>query len=572
MNNILEDPSYNTLTNEFTISENTKNKLKLIKEILYKIFFAELFKKNDFIPFNIYIIQKFQSVIKLKEKIINLKLPAFIEELINNDEFEKNYEYNYFKENPDENFLYRNICFKANELSSLLDNAEKCIKDIKINEKILEKFKIKENQKKLEKLKSYEEIDLNGQENSKMNFSEPRKIINSFLLIDFISNKTEKMEIINKYDKYKNNYFTLEIIKYDDELSKNKNDIIKIKNLLCGLLFNLSPISKQNFDQNNLSDISTILKTIQNNYIINSEISLENNSIPLIWYIDYLFENMKKIKISLDFNLILNELIKDISNSIKNIPFEDLDLFIEYYEQVKKEKNNYEKIKNIVNGININIKVGNIIRKECIVINLNIEFNNLKEKETNHYKFIMDLFSNNNKYNNLFIDQKNNTYYNTIKQFVSDFPILLDITKYQNSEIDNFNLIKEEKIPELIDSYFYFIEKNLFSKGIVENSNINDIFDNIYDYIFDNLYIKLFPKEQIIEDIKNFQNCFKHQWIEIKHSFKEEKNYEIENFLPESINYLKKFEEEKSPRKKVEYLKKIFGFIYKIGNFYNDKI
>ena len=299
------------------------------------------------------------------------------------------------------------------------------------------------------------------------------------------------MEKINKFDKYKNNYFSLETIKSDDEISKNKNDIIKIKNLLCGLLYNLSPLSIYNFDQNNLSDINTILKTIQNNYIINSEISLENNSIPLIWYIDYLFENMKKIKISLDFNLILNELIKDISNSIKNIPFEDLDLFIEYYEQIKKEKNNYEKIKNIVNDININIKVGNIIRKECIVINLNNELNNLKEKEQNHYKFMIDLFTKNNKYSNLFIDQKNNTYYNTIKQFVSDFP---DITKYQNSEIDNFNLIKEEKIPELIDSYFYFIEKNLFSKGIAENSNINDIFDKIYDYIFDNLYIKLFPK------------------------------------------------------------------------------
>ena len=567
--NILEDPLYNTFTYEFSLNVITKNKIQLIKEILDKIFYAELFRKPDFIPFNIYIIEKFQSVIIFQKKLMNVKFPSFIDEIINNDEFEKTYEYDYFKENPDENFLYRNIYFKVNELISLLTNAEKCLKDIKINEKILAKFKLAEYQNHLEKLNSCEEIDLSGQENSKINFSEPRKIVNCYLLTDYIINKTKKIENINKFDTYKNNYFSIEALKADDELSKNKNDIIKIKNLLCGLLYNLSPLSKHNFTENNLSDINAILKTIQNNYMISSEISLENNSIPLIWYIDYLFENLKKIKFPLDFNIILKELEEDLSNSIKIIPFEDLDLFIEYHEQIKRDKNNYEKIQNVIKDININIKVGNIIRKECIVINLNNDLNNLKEEEKNFYNFMIDLLSKNDKYSNLYIDQKDNTYYNTINQFVNDFP---NITRYQNSEIDNFNLIKEERIPEIIDSYFYFIKKNLFSKGIAENSNINDIFDKIYDYIFDNLYTKLFPKEQLIEDIKIFQNCFKHQWLEIKYLFEEEKNYVIENFLPESINYLKKFEEEKSPRKKMEYLKKIFDFIYKIGNFNNDKI
>ena len=126
---ILEEPSSNTFLNEFIISESTKNKMKIFQEILYKIFYGELFRKTDFIPFNFYIIEKFSYVIEFQNKLINLKLPGFIDKIINDEEFEKNYEYNYFKENPEENILYRNICFNINELCSIISNAEKCKKD-----------------------------------------------------------------------------------------------------------------------------------------------------------------------------------------------------------------------------------------------------------------------------------------------------------------------------------------------------------------------------------------------------------------------------------------------------------
>ena len=569
--NILDEPSSNTFINEFLITEKTKDKMQIFKEVLSKIFSGELFRKSDFIPFNFFIIEKFSYVIQFQKKFNTVQLPFYIEQIINNDKFVEEYEYNYFEENPKENIIYRTISFKINELCSLLSNAKKCEDKIVINKKLLSKFNINENQKKLNKLKINSEIDINGQENSIINFSEPETIVNCYLLTNCITNKSEKLKNIIYYENYKDNYFNIKEIKdiKEEEENINKNNIIKIKNLLCGLLYNLDPLTKYNFSQSNLSNITTILNTLKHFSIVNSHISLDNNYIPLNWYINYLLENMKKFKDPLDFNKIINDLVLDISSSIKNIPFEDLNIFIEYHDKIKKEKTYYEQVKNSLKDINLNTKVENIIRKEVFVIDLNIALDELNENEKKYYEFMIDLMNTSGKYKNLFMNQEYNIYYNTIKHFIKNFP---NISVFQNFEIDNFKLIKDVKIPEIINSYFFFIKKNLLSKGITDKSNIDDIFNKIYDYIFENLYNKLFPIEHLSEDIKIFQNCYKHQWLELKHLFKEEKNYVLDNFLLESMNYLKKFEEEKSPRKKMENLEKIFHYLYKVGNFCHDEV
>ena len=570
--NILDEPSNNTFINEFLITEKTKNKMLIFKEVLNKIFFGELFRKSDFIPFNYFIIEKFPYVIQFQKKLNDIQLPIYIEQMINNDKFSKEYEYNYFKENPNENIIYRTISFKINELCSLLSNAKKCENEITINKKLLKKFNIGEHQKKLDKIKFNTEIDMNSQETSIINFSEPETIINCYLLIDIMTNKSEQNQNITYYENYKDNYFNIQEIKEDiedNEEKQYKNNIIKIKNLLCGLLYSLEPLTKYNFSKKNLSDITTILTTLKNYSIVNSNISLDNNYIPLNWYINYLFENMKKLKEPLDFNKIINDLEIDVSSSIKNIPFEDLDIFIEYNHKIIKEKTYYEQVRNILEDINLNIKAENIIRKELFVIDLNVNLTELNEIEKKYYEFMINLMKTSGQYKNLFMNKEHNIFYNTIKYFITNFP---NISIYQNFEIDNFKLIEDAKIPDIINSYFFFIKMNLLSKGIVNKSNIDDIINKIYDYIFENLYNKLFPREHLSEDIKIFQNCYKHQWIKLKHLFKEEKNYVLDNFLLESMNYLKKFDEEKSPRRKMENIEKIFQFLFKIGNFSKDEV
>ena len=575
--NIIDDPSNNTFTNEFLIEEKTKNILQILQEILHKIFYGKLFQKIDFIPFNYYIIEKFNDVINFQKMIDNVKLPYYIEQLINNEEFSEKYEYDYFKENPDEVILYRNLCFNINELYSLLSIVEKIKDKININKKILSKFKIKENQKKLEQLKSKEEIDINSQDTSSLNFSQPTTIINCFLLIDVITNKKGKIKNIINYENSSKNYFSIDEINENninentnDKANKHENNIIKIKNLLCGLFYNFEPLSKNIFFQSNITDMDTILKTIKKFSEIISNISLSNNNIPFNWYIDSIFQILEKIKIPLDFHKIINELEEDISTSIKNIPFEDLYIYIEYHNKIKTKKIYYEKVKNILKDINLNIKVENIIRKEFFIIDLNINFNELKDNEKKNYEIISSIINKKDKYFRLFMSEEYNIYYNTIQHFINNFPNSIEI--FQNSDIGNCKLINDENIPDILNSYFYFIKKNLFSKGIVNELNINDIFNKIFDYIFENLHYKLFPQEQLIIDTKIFKNCYKHQWLKPKYLFKKEKNFVSDNFLIESINYFRKFEQEKSPRKKIENVKKIFELLYKVGNFNNDKV
>ena len=74
------------------------------------------------------------KLIEFLDKISEVKLPNFIEKLIN-DELPDNYEYDYFQENPDEILMFRNICYNVEELYSLIINAEKCKDNISLSKK-----------------------------------------------------------------------------------------------------------------------------------------------------------------------------------------------------------------------------------------------------------------------------------------------------------------------------------------------------------------------------------------------------------------------------------------------------
>ena len=86
------------------------------------------------------------------------------------------------------------------------------------------------------------------------------------------------------------------------------------------------------------------------------------------------------------------------------------------------------------------------------------------------------------------------------------------------------------------------------------------------------LYNKLFPKLSLISDIKIFENSCRHIWVEFQNLIKENKNYIFDDYLPDTINYFKKFEKEKSPRKKLLYLNNIFKCICNLAELNGEKI
>ena len=532
---ILVNPSLNTFTNEVIITNSSIEKFQLIMTILNNITLGKLFVNNFYSPFNWYIIEKMPQLFKFLDDICEVSLPPFIDKLIN-DELPEDYQYDYFVENPEETILFRSICYNINELYSLVTNAEKFKDDIILDKKVIGKFT--HNIRKLENLKN----SLNSQNKSNNNSS------NYFIYIDLINNK--KYDNIFKIKKKNNtkSYFNLEELKVIETLEeKNQNQIIKIKNFFFALLYNYPIISKTEFNKEKMNDILNILNELKNNSYLNSSVYMEIQYLPLMTEI-YKENNYEKF---------LNDIEEEIISSINKLDFGQLSSLIEHMKELEKERFYYENIKSIINDIDINKKADIIIQNEQISLNLEKDNNNLNQYFSKLVK--------NNEFKYLFSKSKKNKYFNTIKSFLYNFPNISNDNK--NYESDYFQLLENKKIPEIIEKYSILIKNNLKEKTMESEEDLNEICNKIYDYIMEQLYDKLYPKQKNEIDVEINKNCCMHIWIDISNLIGQKKNFIFDNFLPESISYLKNFEKEKSPRKKLYNIKKLFNRIYNLGEF-----
>lgn len=84
------------------------------------------------------------------------------------------------------------------------------------------------------------------------------------------------------------------------------------------------------------------------------------------------------------------------------------------------------------------------------------------------------------------------------------------------------------------------------------------------------IYERIFPIEADQVDNVIYQNCVRLSWVEPKHIIKgRAMGFNYSTFLPEAVDCFKRIESEKSPRKKLEYVNKIFSGIVKTFKF-ND--
>ena len=545
---ILVNPALNTFTNEVIITNPTTEKFQLIMTILNNITLGKLFEKNFYSPFNWYIIEKMPQLLKFLDDICEVSLPPFIEKLIN-DELPEDYQYDYFEENPEETILFRSIGYNINELYSLVTNAEKFKDEITLDKIVIDKFT--HNIRKLENLKN----SLNSKDKNNKNS------YNYFLYIDFINNK--KYDNIYKIKKKNNKrYFSLKELKITETMEeKEQNNIIKIKNFFFALLYNYPVISKTEFNKEKMNDIFNILDELKNNSYLNSSVYMENRSIPLSWYINSLIQylpRMPEIYRENNYHKFLNEIEEEITSSINKLDFGQLNDLIDHMKELEKENFYFENIKSIINDIDLNKKADIIIQNEQISLNLEKDDNKL-----GHY--FSKLIKNNKEFNFLFTKTKKHKYYNTIKTFLYKFPNIAQ--SYKNYESDYFNLLENKKIPEIIENYSILIKNNLKQRTHESEQNLKEICNKIYDYIMEQLYDKLYPTQRNEIDVEINKNCRKHIWIDISNLINQKKNFIFDNFLPESIGYLKNFEKEKSPRKKSSYIKKLFNSIYNLGEF-----
>ena len=548
---ILMNPTLKTFINEFMVSEKTLKNFKILLTIMNNITLGELFEQPILTPFNWYIVEKMPKIIEFFDNICQVTLSPFIDKFLK-DELPENYEYDYFKENPEEDILYRNIMYNLDELNILVINAEKCKDNISIDNKILSRFsnnKLKELKNDLD-YKEFKTDDL---------FIDFKKEINFFLSIDIIKN--DKFKKILKFLEYKNKYFSLKELKViETEEEKIQNTIIRIKNSFYALLYNYETISKHKFKKEKINNIINILQELKKHSYLNFSMDMDNNYIPSNWYIDSLIQYLPKLPNDLkqnDYEKLLDEIENEITNSIKELNLEELNKFLNYSIGIEKEILYYKNIQKKLDDLEVNELAVHYIKSCTIILNL--------KSEDKIVKFFIQVLKEEDFSKLFYIDKNSGIIYNSIKQFINQFPNLEQF--YLKYELKYFDFLNKKKVSEILNNYLALIRNNLKNEKYVNGKNIEEIFNKIIDYIMENLHDKLFPKQPSVNDMEILQNCYKHIWIKLSYLFKEEKNYILDNYLPDSINYIKQFEKEKSPRKKILQIIKLFNCINNLNKF-----
>ena len=572
---IFRNPGFGALINNFIISGTTVHNLDIISHIIEK-FISGTFIKNedengDYSPFNWYFLDKMPEAIKFFENIQKVKLPPFIEKLINGN-LPNDFVFNYFTENPDEVVFHRSICISLDDLLVLISNMEKCkdiifkdrtiVKSISYLQITFEKLLIDTNQDILNGLKETEEFEII--KDKKKKDKQGKKILNFFLFTDLlVNNKYKKLFSITQ----ERPNFTLKELKItQNENERQKNNIIKIKNFLSSLLYNYRTLVKTDFDDGTTVNTIKILRELKkfmktSNFVI-------DGTIPSEWYVNSLIDHLKMLPPDMqsnDYESLYKSMESDVNNSMKEIDFETMSVCLGKVKFAKRGKVYYEDVKNKIIDIELNEKAQSIIETAIIPSTIYLKYTD-KEKEfkidkgKNSYKEVplLEVFKNDN-------EKKKNCA--TIESFAYKFP---DISKIQQlQDVDLFTLEEELKLTDEISHYFKIIKEHLVKYLNIEESQkeFEDINNKIYDYVMEKLYDKIYPSEPMAQDNLIFKQCILLSWTEPKHFIKGKNNYIFDSFLPDVIGYFDQIEKEKSPRKKLENMSNIFVSIENVVKF-----
>ena len=596
------NPDYGSLITSFILSKEVKNNLIIIFEIWTKLISFKLFtytqEFGNYTPFNFFFLDFIGNIMNFCEKLLDFNLPNSLIDY-ENKETEDN-DYNRIITKPTiykkSSFFSYSICYNIYNLTTLLNI-------IKNN-----KNYIFEN-KKIKNEVSEFEIVYNNIKNKKNIFKNLKsgdgKEINYYIYYKpFDSQKIKDLiKTMNKKDFF--NIMEINNPKNDEQIYLNK--IIKIKNLLCDLLFkseNLSKIkfNKDNINYNNIKEILSSLSEYYNNksllfqcfsHSINKDIDIDYNDVddsccnnispessglPLDWYSNTIlacFEEIEKNKNyeKINYNDLLLSLEKEISNSINKYNFEEMAQAIECLKNARGYINNYIENQEKYKNLTIDAKIKHFIENEKIEVEIKFRYNNnqkiiniIKKEESINAKF---------KRLDEFMDETKKDYVlecMNIPQFIKKFPHLSKISN--KLKIDVFLIEKEINVKRSLLKYLKIVKEHIGIK--FGNEEIDEIYSKIKGIIMIRLYDKLYPKESDLEDIEFYTRCISLSWIEPKHL--KQGNIFFDNFLPITTSYFEQINSAKSASAKLEIICKIFEAINNViifnkgGNFSTDDI
>ena len=582
---MLVNPANGALINNYIISNNTLHNLHTISHLISQLLSFRLFNSNEkgmYSPFNYFFIENTKKIIDIFESMSKVKLPSFIDKLINSEISKNDFEFNYFKENKNEILFHRTIFLSANHIKVILNNitqlkdsifTDKNNKEIKLiisklvdnndNVKFLTRL-CDENDLKVKKIiKADKSRGIKKEEKKEQN-------IKYFLLSDLLYN--EKYQNLLSLDNV-HTYFKLKEKKInltDDKDNKEiiENNIIKTKNVISTLLYNYRGLVETDFQESQMNNTLEIFKKLR--LFMKSTDFVVDDRIPSEWYIELLFEYLKKLPHEYkenDYDKLYKELKNDIEKSIKQYNFEELSIIIDKKKFGKKIKAYYNNIKDILQDINLNISINRIIENDEINVKLYFKYNDEK-KELNIYQEDMgdkqldflDSF--------IFVDANQKAKLcKTILLFTKNFP---DLNKYiiDKSNAKNiFDVQRELNVPYHLNTFFNIVKKHLKNTLKKSEKELNIIFDKVYDYVMSKIYHKIYPQEIDVMDLSLTKKTQIYSWIEPNHLMKKNYNYNFELVLPDITKYFNLIDIEKSPRKKILNMNNIFESINSLLQF-----
>jgi len=567
---ILKNPAIEALINNLIISGNTLKNLEIISNIIKKFtsgnFYLE--SESEYTSFNWYFIEKMEKLFEIFDNITKVTLPPIIAKFING-ELASDYEYDYFKENQDQVIIHRSMCFNLDQIRILLQTMDAYKDKIFINpqtdglKKTVEKLLYQNNQDILKGiLKSEMKINNSAQlkksrRGKNDNIPEQKPKVHYFLISSIIYNeKYEKLFNI----KQDTTSFSIKELKVsgDEESYINQNNIIRVKNFFCSLLYNYNYLLKTDFNEAKIETTEEILKEL-----LKSSNSVMDGSIPSEWYVTSLLEYLKKIPEDLtknDCEKLYNEIEDDLRKSIKELDLEALSVIMEKLKYAKRGKNYYEESKRLLNDINLNEETKNIIEKEFIPVEIKFSYD--EEQIHQEFEIIPSKLKEKNRDKTQEIEKKSNIRLcTTIDEFTKKFPNLIKYEELQDVNI--FELQEQLSFPAKINNYLKIVRQNLEKKG---KNDLDLILEKIYDYVMIKLYDKIYPIEPSEQDNGIFQQSIKLSWTEPKH-YLGKKKYVFGSFIKDTTKYFNLMNLEKSPKKKVLHMTKIFDSILLILQF-----
>jgi hypothetical protein len=173
-----------------------------------------------------------------------VNLPNFIEKFIK-DELPEDYQYHYFKENPEEIYANISICFNMRYLSLLIEGVKKCPDIFPPNntkadklEKAYDKLSDEDIFKEILKIDK-KLLDNYLKDNKEKSKSKEKDADIEIYYLHFDKAIEEKYEILFKLDnKIANFYIDLKKEEKKKPLKEEEKNIIKIKNYLSSSLGN----------------------------------------------------------------------------------------------------------------------------------------------------------------------------------------------------------------------------------------------------------------------------------------------------------------------------------------------